>query len=58
MAATDRMVALQAYLECQHGVSLEESATNEKLVDDVRISTAGKVRLVPFHGGRRGSKLL
>ena len=30
MAATDRMVALQAYLECQHGVSLDESATNEK----------------------------
>lgn len=48
MAATNKMVALQAYLECQHGVSLDESATNENHVDDVRVSTAGEERLVPF----------
>lgn len=35
-----RRKVLTAYLESQHGVSLDENATNEKLVVDVRAPTA------------------
>ena len=40
------MRVLEAYLEGQHGVSLDENATNKMIVDDLSIPTSGDVILV------------